>query len=70
MFSVFIAPDCTSPDGFIAQSNPDFDVLPAGGREAHGYEEFKAGVDRRRGVSERFSYQRVPRCSGQTIALA
>jgi dihydrofolate reductase len=42
MVSVFIG---TSLDGFIARSNGDFDFLPTDGGEAHGYEEFIAGVD-------------------------
>ena len=40
--SVFIG---TSLDGFIARANGDFDFLPAGGGEPHGYEEFMATVD-------------------------
>jgi dihydrofolate reductase len=40
--SVFVG---TSLDGFIARANGDFDFLPAGGGEAHGYEEFMASVD-------------------------
>ena len=40
--SVFIG---TSLDGFIARRNGEFDFLPAGGGEAHGYEEFIASVD-------------------------
>ena len=40
--SVFVG---TSLDGFIARANGDFDFLPAGGGEAHGYDEFIAGVD-------------------------
>ncbi|MDQ1452546.1 MAG: hypothetical protein QOK38_2412 [Acidobacteriaceae bacterium] len=40
--SVFVG---TSLDGFIARPNGDFDFLPAGGGEPHGYEEFIASVD-------------------------
>ena len=40
--SVFIG---TSVDGFIARPNGDFDFLPAGGGEPHGYDEFMASVD-------------------------
>lgn len=40
--SVFVG---TSLDGFIARPNGDFDFLPEGGGEPHGYEEFMAGVD-------------------------
>lgn len=40
--SVFIG---TSLDGFIARLNGDFDFLPAGGGEPHGYDEFIASVD-------------------------
>ena len=40
--SVFIG---TSLDGFIARPNGDFDFLPAGGGEPHGYDEFIASVD-------------------------
>src|SRR5207253_1570180 len=40
--SVFIG---TSLDGFIARVNGDFDFLPPGGGEPHGYEEFMATVD-------------------------
>src|SRR5260370_9599248 len=35
----------TSGDGFIARPNGDFDFLPAGGGEPHGYDEFMASVD-------------------------
>jgi dihydrofolate reductase len=35
----------TSLDGFIARANGDFDFLPPGGGEPHGYEEFMASVD-------------------------
>jgi dihydrofolate reductase len=40
--SVFIG---TSLDGFIARPSGDFDFLPAGGGEPHGYVEFMATVD-------------------------
>jgi dihydrofolate reductase len=40
--SVFVG---TSLDGFIARANGDFDFLPAGGGEPHGYDEFIASVD-------------------------
>jgi dihydrofolate reductase len=40
--SVFIG---TSVDGFIARPNGDFDFLPVGGGEPHGYAEFMASVD-------------------------
>lgn len=40
--SVFIG---TSLDGFIARPNGQFDFLPAGGGEPHGYDEFMASVD-------------------------
>jgi dihydrofolate reductase len=40
--SVFIG---TSLDGFIARPNGDFDFLPPGGGEPHGYNEFIATVD-------------------------
>jgi len=40
--SVFIG---TSLDGFIARKNGEFDFLPPGGGEPHGYSEFIASVD-------------------------
>jgi dihydrofolate reductase len=40
--SVFVG---TSLDGFMARPNGDFDFLPAGGGEEHGYTEFMASVD-------------------------
>jgi dihydrofolate reductase len=40
--SVFVG---TSVDGFIARPNGDFDFLPTGGGEPHGYDEFMASVD-------------------------
>jgi dihydrofolate reductase len=40
--SVFVG---TSLDGFIARPNGEFDFLPAGGGEEHGYEAFIATVD-------------------------
>lgn len=40
--SVFVG---TSLDGFLARRNGDFDFLPAGGGEPHGYDEFIASVD-------------------------
>jgi dihydrofolate reductase len=40
--SVFVG---TSLDGFIARRNGDYDFLPAGGGEPHGYDEFIASVD-------------------------
>jgi dihydrofolate reductase len=40
--SVFVG---TSLDGFIARHNGDFDFLPEGGGEPHGYSEFIATVD-------------------------
>jgi dihydrofolate reductase len=40
--SVFVG---TSLDGFIARPNGNFDFLPAGGGEPHGYDEFIATVD-------------------------
>lgn len=42
MASVFVG---TSLDGFIARRSGDFDFLPPGGGEAHGYDEFMASVD-------------------------
>jgi len=42
MVSVFIG---TSLDGFIARLNGEFDFLPEGGGEPHGYDEFFASVD-------------------------
>jgi dihydrofolate reductase len=42
IISVFIG---TSVDGFIARPNGEFDFLPAGGGEPHGYDEFIATVD-------------------------
>ena len=35
----------TSLDGFIARPNGEFDFLPPGGGEPHGYDEFMASVD-------------------------
>ncbi len=40
--SVFVG---TSLDGFIARTNGDFDFLPPGGGEEHGYAAFMATVD-------------------------
>ncbi len=40
--SVFVG---ISVDGFIARLNGDFDFLPAGGGEPHGYDECMASVD-------------------------
>jgi dihydrofolate reductase len=40
--SVFVG---TSVDGFIARHNGDFDFLPEGGGEPHGYHEFIATAD-------------------------
>jgi dihydrofolate reductase len=40
--SVFVG---TSVDGFIARHNGDFDFLPEGGGEPHGYDEFMSSVD-------------------------
>jgi dihydrofolate reductase len=40
--SVFVG---MSVDGFIARRNGDFDFLPEGGGEPHGYTEFMASVD-------------------------
>jgi dihydrofolate reductase len=40
--SVFVG---TSLDGFLARPNGDFDFLPAGGGEEHGYAEFMSSVD-------------------------
>jgi len=34
-----------SVDGFLARTNGDFDFLPEGGGEPHGYDEFMASVD-------------------------
>src|SRR5262245_61073962 len=42
MASVFVG---TSVDGFIARRNGEFDFLPPGGSEPHGYDEFMATVD-------------------------
>ena len=42
MISIFIG---TSLDGFIARKNDALDFLPPGGGEAHGYDEFIAGID-------------------------
>lgn len=35
----------TGLDGFIARKNGEYDFLPAGGGEPHGYEEFIASID-------------------------
>jgi dihydrofolate reductase len=35
----------TSLDGFIARRNGQYDFLPSGGGEPHGYDEFIASVD-------------------------
>jgi dihydrofolate reductase len=40
--SVFVG---TSLDGFIARTNGEFDFLPPGGGEPHGYNDFMATVD-------------------------
>lgn len=40
--SVFVG---TSLDGFIARRNGQYDFLPEGGGEPHGYDEFMASVD-------------------------
>jgi len=40
--SVFVG---TSLDGFIARRSGQYDFLPSGGGEPHGYEEFIASVD-------------------------
>jgi len=40
--SVFVG---TSVDGFIARRSGDFDFLPEGGGEPHGYNEFMSSVD-------------------------
>src|SRR2546423_2552614 len=40
--SVFVG---TSLDGFMARENGEFDFLPPGGGEPHGYDEFLASVD-------------------------
>ena len=40
--SVFVG---TSLDGFIARANGEFDFLPPGGGEPHGYDEFMSTVD-------------------------
>jgi dihydrofolate reductase len=40
--SVFVG---TSVDGFLARTNGQFDFLPEGGGEEHGYEAFMASVD-------------------------
>ena len=42
MMSVFVG---TSLDGFLARPNGEFDFLPQGGGEPHGYDEFMASVD-------------------------
>ena len=42
MVSVFIG---TSLDGYIARLNGEYDFLPEGGGEPHGYDEFFASVD-------------------------
>jgi dihydrofolate reductase len=40
--SVFVG---TSLDGFIARLNGEYDFLPEGGGEPHGYDEFMASID-------------------------
>jgi len=52
--SVFVG---ASVDGFIARRNGDFDFLPEGGGEPHGYDEFMAGVDVL--VIGRITYEKV-----------
>src|SRR5258707_13873624 len=52
--SVFVG---TSVDGFIARRNGDFDFLPEGGGEPHGYDEFMSSVDAL--VIGRYTFEKV-----------
>jgi len=69
--SVFVG---TSLDGFIARPNGDFDFLPEGGGEPHGYEEFMAGVDAL--VIGRKTFEKVltlgawPYCDKRVVVLS
>jgi hypothetical protein len=67
--SVFVG---TSVDGFIARHNGDFDFLPAGGGEPHGYDEFMASVVQRflqDGFIQRLVVTSVPVLIGEGIPL-
>jgi dihydrofolate reductase len=61
----------TSLDGFIARANGAFDVLPPGGGEPHGYDEFMATLDAL--VIGRKTFETVLTCAtwpyGQTPAF-
>ena len=69
--SVFVG---TSVDGFIARRNGDFDFLPEGGGEPHGYDEFMASVDvlviGRHTYEKVLTFDRWPFVGKRTVVLS